>query len=157
MINFYTEDIQFVLKNKTRLKQWIKSTIEKKKRKTGDITFIFCSDNYLLDINRHYLNHDTYTDIITFDYSKEDTKKGISGDIFISVDRVKENAEKFSKTLENELHRVIIHGTLHLLDYTDKTKLAKQEMTKQEDLCLKALQAQKTHPLKRGVVRYTKK
>jgi len=139
MITFHTEDIKFSLKNKTILKKWISSVIEKKKRKPGDLNFIFCSDEHLLGINRQYLNHDTYTDIITFDYSKEDVKLPVSGDIFISIDRVKENAGKFSKSFENELHRIIIHGTLHLLGYKDKTKAAKQEMTMEEDKCLKLL------------------
>jgi len=137
MINLQTENIKFTLKNKTLLKQWIKEVIEKKKRKSGEITFVFCNDDYLLNINKQYLNHDTFTDIITFDYSKEDTKQPISGDIFISIERVKENALKYSKTFENELHRVVIHGVLHLLGYTDKTKIAKEEMTRQENLCLK--------------------
>jgi probable rRNA maturation factor len=136
MIIFNNEDITFKLKNKLLLKQWITLTIEKKKRKTGELNFIFCSDDYLLNINKQYLNHDTYTDIITFDYSKEDTKLPVSGDIYISIDRIKENAGKFSKTFENELQRVIIHGVLHLLGYKDKTKIAKAEMTKQEDVCL---------------------
>ena len=99
---------------------------------------MFCSDNYLLEINKQYLNHDTYTDIITFDYSTK--KEPISGDIYIGIERVKENATTFSKSFENELHRVIIHGVLHLLGYKDKTKPAKQEMTKQEDICLKELE-----------------
>lgn len=139
MISFNNEDIQFNLKNKTKLKSWVVKTIEGKKKKAGDISFVFCSDAFLLEMNKEYLNHDTYTDIITFDYSKEDAKLAISGDIFISIDRVQENADKFSKTFEDELHRVIIHGVLHLLGYKDKTKIAKAEMTKQEDLCLKAL------------------
>ena len=139
MISFNNEDIKFTLKNKALLKRWIISTIEKKKRTTGEIAFVFCSDYYLLSINKQYLHHDAYTDIVTFDYSQEDLKSAISGDIFISVDRVKENAIKFSKSFEEELHRVIIHGTLHLLGYTDKTKSTKVEMTKQEDICLSAL------------------
>ena len=137
MINFQTENIKFKLQNKTILKQWISSVIAKKKHKTGEITFIFCSDEYLININRHYLNHDNYTDIITFDYSEGDCKQPISGDIIISIERVKENAAKYSKSFENELHRVIIHGVLHLLGYTDKSKKAKEEMTRQEDNCLK--------------------
>lgn len=137
MINLQTENIKFTLKNKTLLKQWIKEVVVKKKRKAGEITFVFCNDDYLLNINKQYLNHDTFTDIITFDYSKKDSKQPISGDIFISIERVKENALKYSKTFENELHRVIIHGVLHLLGYTDKTKMAKEEMTNQENLCLK--------------------
>ena len=150
MVTFHSEGIKFNLKNKTRLKSWITSTIVKKKRKAGDITFIFCSDEFLLEMNKQYLDHDTYTDIITFDYSMENDAKiksplpplkrgNISGEIYISVDRVKENSKKFSKTFEDELHRVIIHGVLHLLGHGDKTKAAKEEMRKQEDLCLKAL------------------
>jgi rRNA maturation RNase YbeY len=139
MISFNNEDKQFNLKNKTKLKSWVVKTIESKRKKAGDISFVFCSDAFLLEMNKEYLNHDTYTDIITFDYSKDDSKQPISGDIFISVDRVQENADKFSKTFEDELHRVIIHGVLHLLGYKDKTKIAKTAMTKQEDLCLKAL------------------
>lgn len=138
-ITFDTEDIKFALKNKKHLKQWINATIEKKQRKIGEITFVFCSDEHLLNINNEYLNHDTYTDIITFDYSRENHLLPISGDIFISVDRVKENAAKFSKSFEDELHRVIIHGVLHLLGYTDKTKKAKVEMTQEEDMCLEML------------------
>lgn len=137
MIHFHTEDSVFVLKNKALLKKWIIETIESKKRKAGEINFIFCSDAYLLSINQQYLKHDTYTDIITFDYTKEEKEKPLSGDIFISVERVKENAETFSKTVENELHRVIIHGILHLAGYKDKTKADKEEMTKQENLYLK--------------------
>lgn len=139
MISFHTEDIVFTVKNKTRIKKWIIQTIEMKKRETGDINFIFCSDDYLLSINKQYLNHDTFTDIITFDYSKEVKSMPLSGDIFISIDRIKENAVTFSKTVENELQRVIIHGILHLLGYKDKTKDAKEEMTKQENKCLAAL------------------
>lgn len=139
MISFYTEDIVFVLKNKVVLKKWITNTIKIKKRKIGDIAFVFCSDDHLLNINKKYLNHTTLTDIITFDYSKENPQKSICGDIFISIDRVKENAKEFSKTFENELHRVMIHGILHLLGHTDKTEVAKTEMTKEEDLCLKKL------------------
>jgi len=147
MITFNNQEIKYSLKNKTILKQWVIKIIEKKKKKAGEINFIFCSDGYLLNINQRYLNHNTYTDIITFDYSKETNNppnplfkvEFLSGDIYISVDRVEENAKKFSKTFENELHRVIIHGVLHLLGYTDKTKKAKEEMTMQEDLCLKLL------------------
>jgi rRNA maturation RNase YbeY len=139
MISFRNEDIKLSLKNRTALKQWIEAVVKKHKRKTGEISFVFCSDEFLLDMNRQYLDHDTYTDIITFDYSKEDAKQPVSGEIFISTDRVRENAEKFDKPFENELQRVIIHGVLHLLGFGDKTKKAREEMRKQEDLCLKAL------------------
>lgn len=137
MIYFHQEDVVFQLKNKTRLKQWIIQTIENKKQEPGDINFIFCSDTYLLSINQHYLKHNTFTDIITFDYSKGQKNVPISGDIFISIVRIKENAAKFSKTFEDELHRVMIHGILHLLGYRDKTKTDKLEMTRQEDRYLK--------------------
>lgn len=139
MTQFKNENLKFTLRNKTILKKWISATINKEKRKEGDITFIFCSDEYLLHINKQYLQHDTYTDIITFDYSERDSAQPISGDIFISIERVKENAEKFSTTFENELHRVIIHGVLHLLGYKDKTKAAKAQMTSKEDYYLKQL------------------
>lgn len=139
MITFANQDINFTLKNKITLKQWIKTIIQNKKRNLGDIAFIFCSDEFLLNLNIQHLNHDTLTDIITFDYSKGSAKQAISGDIFISVDRIRENAENFSKTFENELHRVMIHGVLHLLGYSDKTKIDKTEMTKQEDNSLKLL------------------
>jgi probable rRNA maturation factor len=136
MITFNNEGIKFTLKSKMLLKKWIAATIEKKKRKTGEINFVFCSDEHLLTINKQYLNHDTLTDIITFDYSKENAKLPVSGDIFISIDRVGENAKKFSKTFEDELHRVMIHGILHLLGYKDKSKAHKEEMTKAEDAAL---------------------
>jgi len=139
MIQFHTQDLKFTLKNKTLLKTWISSTIKKKKRGEGQLNFVFCSDEFLLKMNKQYLHHDTYTDIITFDYSSENKTKAISGDIYISIERVIENAEKFSKTFEDELHRVMIHGTLHLLGYKDKSKTEKAEMTKQEDSCLRGL------------------
>lgn len=142
MIHFHTEDIKFVFKNKTEIKQWITSVAKGKKRKVGDLSFVFCSDDFLLRLNKEYLNHDTLTDIITFDYSKDDNQLPISGDIYISIDRIRENAVKFNKSFENELHRVIIHGTLHLLGYADKTKAAKLEMTKQEDIALNLLSKQ---------------
>jgi probable rRNA maturation factor len=139
MISLHQEDIKYNLKSKNILKKWIVSAIEKKGRKAGDINFIFCSDEHLLGINKQFLEHDTYTDIVTFDYSKEDPKKAISGEIFISIERVEENAKKFSKSFEDELHRVMIHGILHLLGYKDKTKNAKEEMTVEEDRALKKL------------------
>ncbi|OFY87590.1 MAG: rRNA maturation RNase YbeY [Bacteroidetes bacterium RIFCSPLOWO2_12_FULL_35_15] len=139
MIYFHTQDIKFTLKNKVILKQWITSTIKKKKRKAGELNFIFCSDDQLLSLNKQHLDHDTYTDIITFDYSQGNPNLDISGDVYISIERVKENALKFSKSFEDELHRILIHGTLHLLGYKDKTKIAKAEMTLQEDRCLKQL------------------
>ena len=98
-------------------------------KKVGEIGYMFCSDNYLIEVNRSYLNHDTYTDIITFDYVEGDL---VSGDIMISIDRVKENAVTFNTSFENELHRVIIHGVLHLLGQGDKTKDEAAMMRKRE-------------------------
>ena len=138
-ISFFEEDINYKLKNKALVRQWIKDTIVAEGFKLKELNYIFCSDAYLLAINQQYLNHDTYTDIITFDYSKENNQLPISGDIFISIERVKENALKYSGSFENELNRIIIHGILHLLGHKDKTKADKSEMTKQEENCLKLL------------------
>ncbi len=142
MIRFNIQDIKFTLKNKTAIKQWITSVVIKKKRKVGELNFVFCSDEFLLGMNKQYLNHNKYTDIITFDYSKEDKTLPIAGDIYISVDRVRDNAAKFNVAFEDELHRVIIHGTLHLLGFGDKTKAAKEEMRKQEDAALRSLKTE---------------
>jgi probable rRNA maturation factor len=130
-INFFEEDIRFKLKNKTSVRQWIKVTIEAEGYTLKELNYIFCSDQYLLQINQQYLDHDTYTDIVTFDNSE---KKGIiEGDIFISIDRIRENALKFSSGEANELHRVIIHGALHLLGYQDKKAESKKVMSVKED------------------------
>lgn len=133
-IHFFTEEISYSLKKKTLLKTWIKSVIEAEGYQLQELNFILCSDEYLLRINQDYLNHDTYTDVITFDNSEE--LKMILGDIFISIDRVKDNAKQNKVTTHDELCRIIIHGTLHLLGYRDKTKKAKLEMTAKEDFYL---------------------
>ncbi len=133
-IHFFEEGITYKLKHKTALRQWITQTIQAEGFKLKELTYIFCSDSYLLQINQQYLNHDTYTDIITFDNS--DIEKVIVGDIFISIDRIRENAAKFNITEADELHRVIIHGALHLLGYKDKTPVTKQKMTQKEDFYL---------------------
>jgi rRNA maturation RNase YbeY len=109
---------------------WIKSTIESEKFIAGNISIVLCTDDYLLSINNEYLNHDYYTDIITFDYSEDSI---ISGDLFISLDRVKENAIDFKVKYEHEFLRVVIHGILHLLSYNDKTEEEKVLMRKMED------------------------
>jgi len=133
-INFFEEDISFKLKNKTAVKQWVKATIEAEGYKLKELNYIFCSDEYLLKINQQYLDHDTYTDIVTFDNSE---KEGIiEGDIFISIDRIRENAAKFGVTETDEVHRVIIHGALHLLGYKDKLPADKKKMTLKEDFYL---------------------
>ena len=130
-IHFFVQDIRFNLKNKNKVKAWIKATITAEGYRLNELNYIFCSDSYLLNINQQYLDHDTYTDIITFDNSE---KKGvIEGDIFISIDRIRENAAQFGTGETNELHRVMIHGALHLLGYKDKTVSSKNQMTAKED------------------------
>lgn len=133
-IHFFSEDTNFTLKKKTFIRNWIRNTILAEEHKLSELNFIFCSDNYLLDINQQYLNHDTLTDIITFDNS--DKKSVIAGDIFISIDRVRENAGIFKVKDDDEIHRVMIHGTLHLLGYPDKGKTAKALMTEKENFYL---------------------
>jgi rRNA maturation RNase YbeY len=130
-INFFEENISFKLRNKTKVKEWIKSAIDAEGYTLRELNYIFCSDQYLLQINQQYLDHDTYTDIITFDNSDQD--KVIAGDIFISIERIRENAKKFNSGEVNELHRVIIHGALHLLGYQDKKSESKKIMTNKED------------------------
>lgn len=133
-IHFFIEDIVFVLKKKTSLRQWINETILKEGYILKELNYVFCSDDYLLKMNIQYLNHDTYTDVITFDTSEE--SKFISGDIFISIDRIKENSEKFQSDYITELLRVMIHGVLHLLGYPDKTKTEKEQIRTKEDYYL---------------------
>lgn len=132
-ITFSSSDLKFTPKNKKGVSTWITQVIIHHKLRPGDIHFTFCSDQKLLEINLEFLKHNTYTDIITFDYSEEDK---IAGEIFISIDRIKENAEKFTTSFYHELHRVMIHGILHLCGYTDKTPKDKKKMTSAEDECL---------------------
>ena len=134
MISFQNLSISFKLKDKTKLKLWIKSIVNKEKHVIGTLNYIFCSDDELLEINIKHLNHNTFTDIITFDYTED---KKISSDIFISIDRVIENSKKFDTSFENELHRVMIHGVLHLCGYKDKTKSDAELMRKKENWALK--------------------
>jgi probable rRNA maturation factor len=133
-ISFFEEDITYTLKNKTTVRQWVTETIQAEGYKLKELTYIFCSDNYLLQINQQYLNHDTYTDIVTFDNSE--IANTIVGDIFISIDRIRENALKYNHSETEELHRVIIHGALHLVGYTDKSAPDKKKMTLKEDFYL---------------------
>lgn len=132
MITFNYET-EFKLIMKTKITSWISNTIVNEAFKEGDINFIFCGDDYLLDINVKYLKHSALTDIISFDYS---LGKKLSGDIFISVDRVKDNSVKYEVNFDDELHRVIIHGILHFCGYKDKTKEDKRLMRKKEDYYL---------------------
>ena len=133
-IHFFEEDIAYKLKQKTAVRSWITETIQAEGYRLKELTYIFCSDNYLLQINQQYLDHDTYTDIVTFDNS--DIAQTITGDIFISIDRIRENAAKFGAAEADELHRVIIHGALHLLGYKDKSPADKKKMTLKEDFYL---------------------
>lgn len=136
-INFFNEDVPLPKLGKRKLISWIKNVILKEGKKPGEISFIFCSDDFLLEVNKKYLNHDYYTDIITFDYVEDDV---IQGDIFISLDRVKENAVIYKTTFDNENHRILIHGVLHLMGYKDKLRNDKHLMTTKEDLYLKELE-----------------
>jgi probable rRNA maturation factor len=136
-ISFFTEDLHYILKNKTLIKKWLSETILNEGYELAELNFILCSDAYLLRINQEYLQHDDYTDVITFDNAEE--PKIIVGDIFISVDRIKENAINFNSTTLNELCRVMVHGTLHLLGYKDKKKADKAMMTNKEDFYLDKL------------------
>jgi rRNA maturation RNase YbeY len=137
-IQFFSEDIEFTLKNKGVIRKWISDTIKTEGfKKLGELSFIFCSDDYLLSINQQYLDHNTYTDIITFDNSEEEDT--ISGDVFISIDRIKENASAFKVEKADELHRVMIHGVLHLCGYVDEKKEDRELMTKKEDFYLKSI------------------
>ena len=133
-ILFSIEDISFNLKERNKIKQWIKKIVETEGKRLGNISYIFCSDEYLLVVNKKYLEHDTYTDIITFDYTEN--SEIISGDIFISIDRVKENAKEFKVAFEEELRRVIIHGVLHLLGYPDKKPNEEKIMREKENKVL---------------------
>lgn len=132
-IQFFNEGVSYTIRQKNELRKWLIASIEVDNHKTGNINVIFCSDEYLHKMNIEYLNHDTLTDIITFDNAMEDE---ISGDLFISIDRIKENATKYSRKIADELHRVIIHGILHLCGYGDKTDEEKSKMREKENIHL---------------------
>lgn len=116
MISYYFEETDFLFKAKTLTNKWLRLVAESEIRRIGDISIIFCSDNYILDVNQRFLGHDYFTDIITFDYCEGDR---ISGDLFISVDSVKENSVEYNTEFNDELNRVIVHGILHLIGYDD--------------------------------------
>jgi probable rRNA maturation factor len=136
-IYFFNEGVSYVLCNKKNIRKWIISALALEKYVPTNINYIFCSDQYLNTTNVTYLKHDTYTDIITFDTS--DNEDEISGDIFISIDRVKDNARIFNVPFESELKRVMIHGILHLIGYKDKSKKEKELMRAKEDYYLSLL------------------
>lgn len=133
MVSYFTEDITFPFKLKRLTSKWLKFVAHSEARRLGDISIIFCSDQYILDVNRKYLNHDYYTDIITFDYCEGDL---LSGDLFISIDSVRENAAFYGTAFENELNRVIVHGVLHLIGYDDHTEEEIALMRSKEDFYL---------------------
>jgi rRNA maturation RNase YbeY len=133
-INFFVEDIDFKLPFPRKTSNWIKSVVHKEKKQIKELNYIFCSDEHLRQINLTYLKHKTYTDIVTFDNTEDESV--LEGDIFISIDRVKENAKKFDTLFLDELNRVMIHGALHLIGYSDKSVKAKTLMRKKEDACL---------------------
>lgn len=140
-LEFCNQDCDLKLAGKDKLEKWIEATIAEEGMEADAITVIFCSDDYLLDVNKKYLNHDYYTDIITFDYSEDIHEEGIiAGDLFISIDTVARNAFQYRVRFKQELHRVIIHGVLHLLGYKDKTPAESIEMRAKEDYYLAKLE-----------------
>ena len=132
-IRFSSLNEKFKLSEASNVKKWIAEVVKRREKSVGNISYLFCDDEYMLEVNRQYLDHDTYTDIITFDYVVANL---ISGDIFISVDRVGENARLFGVEFERELHRVVIHGVLHLLGQGDKSDAEAAEMRRQEEEAL---------------------
>ena len=133
-IRFFTESTNFKISSPRKTRAWIRAVAKIEKRAISEINYIFCSDTYLLELNQRFLKHNTLTDIITFDNTEEG--KDINGEIYISIDRIKENAFSLKTDFEDELHRVIIHGVLHLIGYTDKKKSEKAIMRKKEEAFL---------------------
>jgi rRNA maturation RNase YbeY len=141
MILFHAEGVSFQPKNKRKLKHWIKDIALENNKKIGEVNYIFKTDEGLHKVNLEYLDHDTYTDIITFDNSESETT--IDSDIFVSIDRVKANALELGNTFDNELRRVLIHGILHLCGFKDKSELDSIMMRKKEDEALKKYEYQR--------------
>lgn len=135
-IYFFSEEIDFKITRKGIIRSWIKKVIEKENRTLTGLNFIFCSDRYLSELNRQYLQKDYLTDIITFNHSDSES---LQGDVYISISRVKENADEFKKPFESELSRVMIHGVLHLLGFEDGSDKEKQLMRKKEEASLSLL------------------
>ncbi|MBQ7751140.1 MAG: rRNA maturation RNase YbeY [Bacteroidales bacterium] len=133
MVSYFTEDIVFNFKEKRLTSRWLKLVAESEIRRLGDISIVFCSDNYILDVNLKYLQHDYFTDIITFDYCEGDK---ISGDLFISIDSVRENSSFYGTEFKDELNRVIVHGILHLIGYDDHTEKDIKQMRAKENYYL---------------------
>lgn len=132
-IHFFSEDVPFSLRNRRVIRAWVMACMANEGCEIGDVNCIFCSDGFLLDMNNVHLDHDYFTDIITFDYSQPPL---LSGDLFISIDRVRDNARSLKTSVNDELHRVIIHGVLHLAGYSDKSAKEQANMRAKEDSCL---------------------
>ncbi len=137
-IHFFNEDLPLPKLKKRLTANWLKEVILFEGKRVGEVSFIFCSDSYLLDVNNKFLDHDYYTDVITFDYVEGNV---ISGDIFISLDRISENSNSLNISFLDELNRIMVHGVLHLLGYKDKSKKDKSLMTEREDFFIKLLNA----------------
>lgn len=137
-VSFHSEQINFSISDEHVVASWLNDVCVAEGKSLEAVSYIFCSDEYLLEMNRLYLNHDYYTDVITFDYCEADA---VSGDVFISIDRVEENAQTVGVSKQDELHRVMVHGVLHLIGYGDKSEADKEQMTQKEDyyLSLRAL------------------
>ena len=133
MIQYIEEGVKMPFIHKRKTNNWIKETASFYGKKVGEIAYILCSDERILEVNKQYLNHDYYTDIITFDYSEGSI---ISGDIFISLDTVRSNADEFKVSFEHELKRILIHGVLHLCGQDDKTPEMRLQMTEKENAAL---------------------
>lgn len=144
-IHYFAEETQVPAIKKREISRWIKAVAATYGKTPGEISYIFCNDSRILDVNRQYLQHDYYTDIITFDYTEGDR---ISGDIFISLDTVKSNAQEYGQRFEDELHRIIIHGILHLCGIKDKGEKERQQMTRCENQALEQLNAMRTEAQK---------
>lgn len=138
-IHFFSEETKYKVKHKAKLRAWITHIATQKGYTIKDLNYIICSDEYLLKMNQQYLDHDTYTDVITFDHNPIPNTNHLFGDIFISIDRIKDNADKLSIQPETELHRVMIHGALHLMGHLDKSPKEKALMTQAEDQSLSEL------------------
>ncbi len=138
MIRFFSEDVDFSLLNESQLIRWLNSVAQDEQTEIAELSYIFCSDDYLLALNQQYLNHDFYTDVITFDH-REQVSEPIVGDVFISYDRVIDNSQQLCLNESDELNRVVLHGLLHLLGYGDATSEEKNDMRLLEDKYLNIL------------------
>jgi rRNA maturation RNase YbeY len=133
-VNFFNENVIYKIRNKGKLRTWIKDVIISEGKTVGEVNFILCDDDYLSKLNFKYLKHRTLTDILTFPLSEDNEK--IKGDIYISIPRVRENATKFKTIIDDELHRIMIHGILHMIGYNDSTKQQKKLMREKENFYL---------------------